>query len=154
MKLVELVGFGKEERTHLSVFLLQETTGKKVLPVLVNPLESMAVISKFTHLNFNRPMTHDLIKSIADVLGINTLRVEFYAMAKDGLRARICCIASGKTFNVECRPNDALALAVRFEAPIYAEENLLTTISFQQESGESKWRGILENLKPEDLKKA
>ena len=115
-----VVGSGSE-----FLVLLKSTIDNRVLPISVGQLEAQSIAIKLNHIEFPRPLTHDLFKSTLDMLGCKLIRVEVTELREDTFFARLTIESHGVLFEVDSRPSDAIALALRFDAPVYVEEKVM-----------------------------
>lgn len=109
------------------VVILKSEKGK-VLPIVVGIFEAQAILLVIEEASFPRPLTHDLMKNIIGELGGEFLRMEIYALKKNTYYARLIIKKGEEIKEVDCRPSDGIALALRFKAPMFAEESLLADI--------------------------
>ncbi len=119
------------------VVILKEKMAERYLPIWIGPAEADAIAVKLQDVSVPRPLTHDLLCSVIDNLGgtINSIIVN--DLKNDTFYAKIVLNVDGGLMEVDSRPSDALALAVRVEAPIYVEEAVLDKagILLDQETG-------------------
>lgn len=107
------------------VVILKEKSAERYLPIWIGPAEADAIAVKLQGVTVPRPLTHDLLYSIIDALGATVNSIIISDLKSDTFYARIILNVDGGQMEVDSRPSDALALAVRAEAPIYAEEIVL-----------------------------
>ena len=107
------------------VVILKEKDAERYLPIWIGPSEADAIAVKLQGVNVPRPLTHDLIRSVIDTLGVNINYIIVNDLKNDTFFAKIILNADGTQIEVDSRPSDALALAVRAEVPIYTEEMVL-----------------------------
>ena len=107
------------------VVILKEKTAERYLPIWIGPAEADAIAVKLQGVTVPRPLTHDLLCSVIDALGATISSIIVSDLKSDTFYARIILNVDGEQLEVDSRPSDALALAVRAEAPIYAEEAVL-----------------------------
>lgn len=107
------------------VVILKEKTADRYLPIWIGPSEADAIAVKLQGVNVPRPLTHDLLRSVIDTLGAGVASIVVNDLKNDTFYAKITLNFDGKQMEVDSRPSDALALAVRVEAPIYVEESVL-----------------------------
>ena len=107
------------------VVILKEKTADRYLPIWIGPAEADAIAVKLQGVNVPRPLTHDLLRSIIDTLGANVNSVTVNDLKNDTFYAKITLDVDGGQMEVDSRPSDALALAVRMEVPIYVEDSVL-----------------------------
>ncbi|MBL7166913.1 MAG: bifunctional nuclease family protein [Dehalococcoidales bacterium] len=107
------------------VVMLKEKTTDRYLPIWIGAAEADAIAVKLQGVSVPRPMTHDLMQSIVDVLGASVNSVVVSDLRDDTFFAKIILNMDGGQMEVDSRPSDAIAMAVRVEAPIYAEDIVL-----------------------------
>ena len=107
------------------VVILKEKAAERYLPIWIGPAEADAIAVKLQGATVPRPLTHDLLYSIIDALGATLNSIVINDLKSDTFYAKIILNANGGQMEVDSRPSDALALAVRAEVPIYAEEAIL-----------------------------
>ncbi len=107
------------------VVILKEKGGERYLPLWIGPVEADAIQVKRDGVFLARPMTHDLMCTFADIAGwkISSARIERFQT--DTFYAALVVDSSGKRFEVDCRPSDAIAVSVRMHAPIFVAEEVL-----------------------------
>ena len=107
------------------VVILKEKDTERYLPIWIGPAEADAIAVKLQGVSVPRPLTHDLLNSIVDTLGASVNSIIVSDLKNDTFFAKIILNVDGKQMEVDSRPSDAIALAVRVQAPIYAEEVVL-----------------------------
>ncbi len=107
------------------VVILKEKATDRYLPIWIGPSEADAIAVKLQSVSVPRPMTHDLMNTIVDALGASINSIIVSDLKNDTFYAKIIINIDGEQMEVDSRPSDAIALAVRVEAPIYAEEGVL-----------------------------
>jgi len=107
------------------VVILKEKMADRYLPIWIGPSEADAIAVKLQGVNVPRPLTHDLLRSIVDALGASVRSVIVTNLKNDTFYAKIALDVDGGQMEIDSRPSDALALAVRVEAPIFVEESVL-----------------------------
>jgi bifunctional DNase/RNase len=125
--LVEMVV--ESVRVHMlssrHVVILKETDQERYLPIWIGPWEASAIAMKLQGLSADRPLTHDLFATALDSLGVRVDRVVISTLAEETYHARLWLERDGSTFEIDSRPSDALALAVRTGGRIFASEAVL-----------------------------
>ena len=147
--------------TNSPIVILREVEGDQTLPIWIGVLEATAIASELEGIKFSRPMTHDLIKSILDMAGIEVLRIEVSDLKNNTYYALIHIKKDGKEMLIDARPSDAIALSLRVKAPIFVAQQVIDNSSqmeFKVESEDKsekgrKWQEILEGLNAEDFGK-
>lgn len=107
------------------VVILKEKAAERYLPIWIGPHEADAIAVRLQEVNIPRPLTHDLLRTVIDSLGAKIDSVVVNDLANDTFFARIVLDVKGRTMEIDSRPSDAIALAVRARVPIYAEDSVL-----------------------------
>ena len=107
------------------VVILKEKITDRYLPIWIGANEADAIAIKLQGVSVPRPLTHDLLNSVVDALGASVNSIVVTDLKNDTFFAKIILNIDGKQMEIDCRPSDAIALAVRGEAPIYADEGVL-----------------------------
>ena len=107
------------------VVILKEKEGERYLPIWIGPAEADSIAIKLQDVDVPRPLTHDLLRSVIDSLGARVNSILVNDLQSDTFFAKIFFTVDGQELEVDSRPSDAIALAVRAEVPIYAEEMVL-----------------------------
>ena len=107
--------------------VLSEVVGKRRLPIIIGGFEAQAIAIELEKMTPSRPLTHDLFKNFADNFKINLVEVIIYNLVEGIFFARLICEQNGKEVEIDSRTSDAIALAVRFESPIYTYEFVLNS---------------------------
>ncbi len=105
--------------------ILKGKTVDRYLPIWIGPAEADAIAVKLQGVSVPRPLTHDLLRSVIDVLGASVNSIVVNDLKNDTFYAKITLDVNGRQMEVDARPSDALALAVRVDVPIYVEESVL-----------------------------
>jgi len=159
---VRVAHLGLDRSTNTPVVILQEKDGDRVLPIWIGPAEASAIAMELAGVKFSRPLTHDLVKQIIVGLGGELTRVIITRVEENTYFAELHIHRNNHVVQVDARPSDSIAVALRLDAPIYTEEELLeltsidTVDSGSGEPGESdadSLKTYLENLNPEDFGK-
>ena len=107
------------------VVILKEKLARRYLPIWIGPAEADAIAVKLQGVTVPRPLTHDLLSSVIDSLGATIDSIIVSDLKSDTFYAKIILNIDGEQVEIDSRPSDALALAVRVDAPIYADEAVL-----------------------------
>ncbi len=107
------------------VVILREKDSDRYLPIWIGPAEADAIAVRLQEVAVARPLTHDLLRSIIDTLGATVEYVLVNDLANDTFYARIMLQIDGRSLEIDSRPSDAIALAVRSQVPIFADEGVL-----------------------------
>jgi bifunctional DNase/RNase len=128
---------GYDNATHAPVVVLQDQDRKVALPIWIGPAEAQAIAMQMQGVNPPRPMTHDLIKSILDQTGVEFQKVVIQDLKDSTYYASIWLHTNRQDLQIDSRPSDAIALAIRFHRPIFVATTLLqgsTTIDLQRDA--------------------
>ncbi len=107
------------------VVILKEKTADRYLPIWIGHAEADAIAIKLQGVSVSRPLTHDLLRSVIDTLGANINHIVVNDLKNDNFFAKIALDVDGRQIEVDSRPSDALALAVRVDVPIYVDESVM-----------------------------
>ena len=122
---LEIESIRVRQETQQRAVVLRVKDSNLFLPIFVGHFEVEAIRLKLMDIEVQRPMTHDLLGSIIDNLGASVDRIIVSELKQDTFYAKIIVDCDGKTFEIDARPSDAIALAVRSGSPIFAEEAVL-----------------------------
>jgi uncharacterized protein len=126
---VEFSSFAVDPEKNTPLMILKEVSGVRALPIAIGPLEASAIAIETLKVKPDKPLTIDLVKSFADALGGNVLRVIIHQNGDASLMARLEIEARGAITGIECRPCDAIALALRCQAPIFVRDAVFEKFS-------------------------
>jgi bifunctional DNase/RNase len=155
---VTLVGVRVELPTNQPIVLLKERDGGRFLPIWIGAVEATAIAFALQGVVTQRPMTHDLLKSVLDEVAISVEGIDITELREGTFYATIRMRSAAGRYEVSSRPSDAIALAVRAGAPIFAAEEVLeeASISMREDENEEteveKFREFLDQVTPEDFK--
>lgn len=119
------------------VVILKEKEAERYLPIWIGPAEADSIAVKLQDVTVPRPLTHDLLRSVIDALGAVVISIIVNELRNDTFYAKIILNVDDEEMEIDSRPSDAIALAVRAKVPIYAEESVLDKagILLDRESG-------------------
>jgi uncharacterized protein len=150
-------GLALDPITNMPIIILKDVEDRKALPIWVGIFEANAIALELEKIATPRPMTHDLIKSILDHLGAVVQQVIINDLRDNTFYAMIEISVNGGRISIDSRPSDAIAIALRVNAPIFVDDGVINkakNIDVSDEKEENdRWREWLENLKPEDFGK-
>ena len=164
MKEMELVGVRIELPSNAPIVLLRETDGEgRLLPIFIGGAEAQAIALAMEEVETPRPMTHDLFKNVLDDLGVRIERIVVTELRDRTFYAELELKGGNGARRISSRPSDAVALAVRTGAPIFADESVLEaaghTVEPDEPEGEEppaeevldQFREFLDQVTPEDF---
>jgi len=156
---VVVAHLGVDRTTNSPVVILQEKGGTRVLPIWIGPAEASAIAMKLQHIKAPRPLTHDLLTHIVTGLGGSLRRVFINSVKENTYFAEMVIDRDDHVFQVDARPSDSIAVALRLEAPIFTEEALLNHPTLETDDARApetsmnaeSLKRYLENLDPQDF---
>ena len=172
---VVVARLGLDSSTNSYVLILQEKGGQRLLPIWIGQPEAESIVMQMHNIKRVRPLTHDLCKSLILGLGGALRRVQITRVEKNTYYAELHITRGDSVVQVDARPSDSIAIALRLAAPIFAPESLLTEVATEEDGEESggevpdqssfqaqaedlrlsaqQLKEYLENLRPEDFGK-
>jgi uncharacterized protein len=154
----EILGLSSSPSTGGAyAILLKEVSGNRRLPIIIGAFEAQAIALEIEGIKPPRPLTHDLLKQMIDNLGAAVMEVIIDELRENTFYAKIVLEASGLTSEVDARPSDAIALAVRTQSIIYVSETVMETAAFfpseENEKEERFERSSKDQLEEEQIPK-
>src|SRR5215207_2418223 len=166
---VTVARLGLDSSTNSYVVILQEKGGSRLLPIWIGQPEAESIAMHINNIKRDRPLTHDLCKSVIVGLGGQLRRVQITKVQKSTYFAELHIMRGDALVQIDARPSDSIAVALRLSAPIYAQEALLTSADADdageveepdleaaksaEELNAEQLKEYLENLRPEDFGK-
>ncbi len=164
---------GLDRSNNSYVVILKEKDGDRLLPIWIGQPEAESIVIEMSKLRRERPLTHDLCKTLITGLGGTLRRVQITKVENRTYYAELQIGRDEQVISVDARPSDSIAIALRFSAPIFAQDSLLTSLIFEDSAEEAEpWsssnpaeapasdvmtpeqlKAYLENLRPEDFGK-
>jgi bifunctional DNase/RNase len=147
--------------TNSPIMILKDVASDKAVPIWIGLLEATAIASELENIKFSRPMTHDLLKNIMELMETQVSKVEVCDLRDNTYFALIYLSRGGSELTIDARPSDAIAIALRAKAPIFVAEMVIQKARRVDLSAKEaitsddakKWTEILESLDPEDFGK-
>jgi uncharacterized protein len=143
------------------IVLLKTREGNKFLPIWIGHPEAASILMKLQSQSSPRPMTHDLMSEILEQLDAQVVRITVTELRENTFYAQITVQADGREVEVDSRPSDAIALAIRAEAPIFAADSVIAESAIEFEGDDvdqdvleaevAKFKNFLEEVTPEDF---
>src|SRR5690349_23103362 len=166
---VVVARLGLDSTTQSYVLVLQEKGGTRLLPIWIGQPEAESIVMQIHSIKRVRPLTHDLCKNLILGLGGSLRRVQITRVEKNTYYAELHINRGDNVVQIDARPSDSIAIALRLAAPIFAAETLLSTIELEEQNGDvpstagptsetgelsaDQLKEYLENLRPEDFGK-
>lgn len=153
---MEVVGVRVELPTNTPILLLREREGTRYLPIWIGTPEATAIALALEGIETARPLTHDLMKTLLDVLGADIERVDVTSLDEGTFFADLVIESDGEELTISSRPSDAIALATRAGAPVFASRALLDEAGIEihddtEEAEIERFREFLDEVTPEDF---
>ena len=140
------------------IVLLKTAEGNKFLPIWIGHPEAAAILMKLQGANTPRPMTHDLVTDMLEKLEARVIRIAVTELRENTFYAVVTVAVDGSEIEIDSRPSDAIALAVRSDAPIYADDTVIeeSAIEFEHEDVNEEevveeFKKFLDEVKPDDF---
>ena len=140
-----------DAKTKSPVVVLQDSSGEFELPIFIGLMEASAIASVREKVALPRPMTHDLLCTLLDSLDGDLVRVEVTELRDNTFYALLHLTRGGQPLRLDSRPSDAIALALRADAPIMVREAVLAEAGTRRKVETDKWKQFLENRDPEEF---
>ena len=143
------------------IVLLKTSDGNKFLPIWIGHPEAAAILMKLQSQTSVRPMTHDLVSDMLEQLGAQIIRITVTELRENTFYAQITLQQDGGELEIDSRPSDAIALAIRAEAPIFAADRVIEESAIEFEGEEidqdrldeevAKFRNFLDEVTPDQF---
>lgn len=157
MRKMKVDKLGIDLLTHDPVVILKDSDGKRYLPILIGPFEATAIALALEGTQVPRPLSHDLMKSIIESLSAKVLRIIIHDIHDNTFFAKVVLEAGSGELEIDARPSDSIALALRTNSPIFVSERIILEETVVDKSAEEqdvkKFKRYIDNLKPADFLK-
>ncbi len=156
---MKVKGLALDPSTNMPIVILKDLEEERALPIWVGIFEANAIALEMESVPTPRPMTHDLIKNILEETDATVLRIVVNDLKDNTFYAEIYLSLNGNEVAIDSRPSDAIALALRVDAPIYVAKKVLEEARSidltdpELADDKEKWKEWLEDLRPEDFGK-
>ena len=155
---MKVMGIALDTRTGSPIVVLHDKQNRRALPIWIGSAEASAIIRKIENLNVVRPMTHDLIPDIIKQTGFTLDRIEINDVEKETYYAKLFLTKGDEVIEIDSRPSDAIAVAIRVDAPIFVTANVLSngsvsTDSAKDEEEAQEFKQFVQSIKPSDFEK-
>lgn len=158
---VRVAHLGLDRATNSPVVILQEKDGERVLPIWIGPAEASAIAMQLAGVKFARPLTHDLMRQLILGLGGDLRRVTITQVKDNTYFAELHIHRDDHVIQIDARPSDSIAVALRLNAPIFTHDELLERSSVETVDASDapepldadQLKTYLQNLDPEDFGK-
>lgn len=156
-----IAGLTIDPASNTPIIILKTENDDQAIPIWIGLLEATSIASALQNIEFERPMTHDLFKNVTDRMKVSVTKVEVCDLRDNTFFAVIHFDGESQSFSMDARPSDAIAIALRFQAPIFVDDKVIEKsmksdgqAEMLDKSEEGKrWAEYLEKLSPEDFGK-
>ncbi len=154
-----VMGIALDTRTGSPIVVLHDKENRKALPIWIGSAEASAIIRKIENIMVARPMTHDLIINLIEQTNYKLDRIEINDVEKETYFASLVLKDDdGEEIEIDSRPSDAIAVAIRIDAPIFVSAKVLSsgsvsTNSAKDEEESQEFKNFIQNVKPSDFEK-
>lgn len=161
-KEMKVSGLAIDPFTNVPIVILRDMDEKSTVPIWIGLLEASAIATVLEDIKFSRPMTHDLFVNVMENLNVKINQILVNDLKDNTYYAKIYLTRDGQKYQIDSRPSDAIAIALRTKAKIFMEESVIEksrkidlskTDDIHSEEAKKKWAEILESLDPEDFGK-
>jgi bifunctional DNase/RNase len=156
---MKVMGIALDTRTGSPIVVLHDKENRRALPIWIGSAEASSIIRKIENLSVSRPMTHDLIISMVEKTGYEISKVEINDVEKETYFATIFLKNDkDEVLEIDSRPSDAIAIAIRVDAPIFVNAKVLSTGSVSTDSAKDaqeaeEFKTFIQDIKPSDFAK-
>src|SRR3990167_8633818 len=159
---MKVTGLTIDPFTNMPIIILKDLEEKSALPIWIGLIEASSIATELEKIQLARPMTHDLMKNVLKELNIKVYKIEVTDLADNTFYASIHLLTQeDRRIDIDSRPSDAIAVALRTNAPIYVDKKVmeksrridLSKTGDEDSTKKQKWAEILENLSPDDFGK-
>jgi bifunctional DNase/RNase len=155
MRQMKVDKLGIDLLTHDPVVILKDLDGKRFLPILIGPFEATAIALALEGAPVPRPLTHDLMRTVFETLDARLEQVVIHDIRESTFFAKLIVRTNGELQEIDARPSDGIALALRMSAPIYVSDKIVLeeSVPDKKEEGQEveRFKKFIEDLKPSDF---
>ena len=131
---LEVLGLSSHNRSDSFALILAEADGTRRLPIVIGLPEAQSIAVRLENISTPRPLTHDLFCSFADAFGITVEEIVLYDLRDNIFYSKIICSQGNLYSNIDARTSDAVAIALRFNCPIYTYEHVMQQVEFHRDN--------------------
>jgi uncharacterized protein len=159
---MKVTGLTIDPLTNTPIVIMKDMQEKKAIPIWIGLFEASAIATELEKITFSRPMTHDLVMDILRIMEVEVIKIEINDLRNNTFFANIYLIKDGKNLVIDSRPSDAIAIALRANAPIFVDDKVIeksrnvdfgTKLTDLDKVKDEKLKEFLENLSPDDFGK-
>jgi len=155
MRQMKVDKLGIDLVTHDPVVILKDLEGKRYLPILIGPFEATAIALALEGTAVPRPLSHDLMRAMLEAMSAKLEQIIIHDIKDSTFFAKLIVRMNGDTTEIDARPSDGIALALRMQAPIFVTDKIDLQETLGDKSGEvedtQKFKQFIDELKPSDF---
>jgi uncharacterized protein len=153
---MKVAGIALDAVTRSPIVLLKDSSDRRALPIFIGQDQARAIISALEKQQSPRPLTHDLIANLVETWEITLEKIIIHSLQDNTFYAVLCLNQNGVAKEVDCRPSDAIAIALRTDSPIWVMEEVVADASIPvdrdaDEEERQAFRDFVANLSPDEL---
>jgi uncharacterized protein len=156
MRQMKVDKLGIDLLTHDPVVILKDLDGKRYLPILIGPFEATAIALALEGTPVPRPLSHDLMRAMLESLQARLEHIVIHDIKDSTFFAKLIVRTNGSTQEIDARPSDGIALALRMQAPIFVSDKIVLEETVPDKKSEqedlARFKRFIEDLKPSDFK--
>ncbi len=156
MRQMKVDKLGIDLLTHDPVVILKDLEGKRFLPILIGPFEATAIALALEGTTVPRPLSHDLMRNLLESLSASLEQIVIHDIKDSTFFAKLILRSNGESQEIDARPSDGIALALRMHAPIFVSDKIVLEESVADRKSEAeesqKFKKFIEELRPSDFK--
>jgi bifunctional DNase/RNase len=156
MRQMKVDKLGIDIMTHDPVVILKDMEGKRFLPILIGPFEATAIALALDNTPVPRPLSHDLMRTLLDTMHAKLEHIVIHDLKDSTFFAKLVVRTNGTTEEIDARPSDSIALALRMQAPIFVTDKIVLEESTPDKKPDvedtQRFRKFIEELKPSDFR--
>jgi len=155
---MRVMGIALDTRSGSPIVVLNDLDNRKALPIWIGSAEASSIIRKIEDIPSARPMTHDLFINLIQKTGQTLKQVEITDVDEQTYFANLIVETANGAIAIDCRPSDAIAIAIRADVPIFVSEDVMatgaiSTNSKKDEQEETEFKNFIQEVKPSDFEK-
>ena len=156
MRQMKVDKLGIDLLTHDPVVILKDLEGKRYLPILIGPFEATAIALALEGTQVPRPLSHDLMRSMLESMSAKLEQIIIHDIKDSTFFAKLIVRQNGDTQEIDARPSDGIALALRMHAPIYVTDKIALEETVPDKKADvedtQRFKKFIEELKPSDFR--
>jgi uncharacterized protein len=155
MRQMKVDKLGIDLLTHDPVVILKDVEGKRFLPILIGPFEATSIALALEGAPVPRPLSHDLMRSMLETLDARLEQIVIHDIRESTFFAKLVIRTNGELQEIDARPSDCIALALRMQAPIFVSDKIVLEEAVPEKGAEAadmeRFKKFIEDLKPQDF---